>query len=179
MMERRSFELEVKALGADGVLEGYASVKHEVDAYGDVVLDGAYGNLDGFVREGFVSFGHDHSGMPIGFIESAAEDARGLAVKMRFHSTGAGQAALVVAKERMSAGRSVGLSIGYLPVKWRFEERDGRRVRLLEQVELKEFSLVTMPAAKGALATGVKADDAGSSAAAALDLERRWLEMGG
>lgn len=157
-IERKSFELGQGSLSDEGVLEGYASVKHEVDAYGDVILDGAYGDLEAFVRDGFVALGHDHTGLPIGFVESAREDAKGLAVRMRFHGTELGQSAMLVAKERMRAGRSVGLSIGYLPRKWRFEERNGRRIRLLEMIELKEFSLVTLPAARNALATEVRSD---------------------
>ncbi len=167
-MERKQFSFEVKQVVEEGFLEGYASVKGEVDAYGDVVLDGAYVNLGEFVRDGFVSFGHDHAGMPIGYVESAREDSRGLFVSMRFHGTSLAQEAWKVAVERMEAGRSVGLSIGYLPVKWRYEERDGRRVRLLEALELKEFSLVTMPAARSALATGVKSFSAGDEAVLAL-----------
>ena len=158
VLERKSLELGSGSLNDDGILEGYASVKHEVDAYGDVILDGAYGDLEDFVRNGFVALGHDHSGLPIGFVESALEDVKGLVVKMRFHGTEKGQSALLVAKERMRAGRSVGLSIGYLPRLWRFEERNGRRIRLLEQIELKEFSSVTMPAARNALATDVRSE---------------------
>ena len=173
-MEFKQFEFEVKKVGERGVLEGYASVKNQVDAYGDVVLDGAYANLAEFVREGFVSFGHDHAGMPIGFVESAREDEYGLFVSMKFHGTAVAQEAWKVAAERMEAGRSVGLSIGYLPVSWRYEERDGRRVRLLESVDLKEFSLVTMPAARSAVATGVKSVEAGVSDEEVRSLMRDW-----
>lgn len=178
-MERKQFCFDVKGVSEEGFLEGYASVKNEVDSYGDVVLDGAYVNLGEFVREGFVSFGHDHAGMPIGYVESAREDSRGLFVSMRFHGTALAREAWKVAAERMEAGRTVGLSIGYLPVKWRYEERDGRRVRLLEALELKEFSLVTMPAARSATATGVKSVMAGDEAVLALarDWERVALDV--
>lgn len=179
MIERKEFWVEFKKAKDEGVLEGYASVKNEVDSYGDVVLDGAYSNLAEFVRDGFVSYGHDLAGAPIGFVESAREDAKGLFVTMRFHGTPAGQEAWTVAQERMAAGRSVGLSIGYVPLQWRYEDRDGVRVRLLESIELKEFSLVTMPAARSAVATGVKSLSNRVADLAVLELMRDWERLGG
>lgn len=126
-------------------LSGYASVKGVVDAQGDMVETGAYRGLAEFLAEGFVAVGHQTSGLPIGFVTEAREDERGLFVAMTFHSTPEGTAAWTVAKERTEAGKRVGLSIGYVPVSWRFESKAGRRVRVLERIELKEFSLVTMP----------------------------------
>ncbi len=157
-MERKYCEFEYRSAGGGGVLEGYASVKGVVDSYGDVVADGAYRNLDRFVSEGFVSIGHAHGQTPIGLIEAAKEDERGLWVRMRFHSTPEAQAARTVASERMGAGKTVGLSIGYIANDWSFEERDGRRVRVLTSVDVKEFSIVTLPAARDAVVTGVKSE---------------------
>lgn len=177
VMERKTNWLEIKSgtrgsLGSE--LSGYASVKHVVDAYGDVIEDGAYGDLEEFVRSGFVSVGHDHSGVPVGFVTSAKEDGKGLFVQMAFHSTQEALDAKTVAEERLAAGKRVGLSIGYLPREWTFETRDGRRVRLLKRIELKEFSLVSLPAAQGAIATAVKSDGVGVDAV--LALEQAWLE---
>jgi HK97 family phage prohead protease len=155
-------------------LSGYASIKNEVDAYQDVILDGAYGDLDEFVQSGFVAVGHNHAESPVGYIVSAREDHRGLYVTMAFHSTPGALAAKTVAEERLAAGKRVGLSIGYLPVKWRFDTRDDRRVRLLEKIELKEFSLVSLPAAPGAVATSV--GRASASASDVLHLESAWAE---
>lgn len=150
----------------EGRLEGYAAVKNQVDRQGDVIADGAFGNLTEFVRDGFVSVAHRHQRLPIGFIEEAREDDHGLWVAMRFHQTPAGQAAYTVAKERLAAGKTVGLSIGYVPRTWRWETLGSQRVRRLTQIELKEFSLVTVPAMPLAQATGVKAETD--------DLAPRW-----
>lgn len=158
----------------DNDLAGYASVKHEIDAYGDVILDGAYGNLDEFVKDGFVAVGHDHVSVPIGYVTSAKEDRKGLFVSMAFHSTVEAQEAKTVVEERLAAGKRVGLSIGYLPLEWSFETRDGRRVRLLKRIELKEFSLVSLPAARGAVATLVKGIEADIDEVIAL--EEEWLK---
>lgn len=137
------------------LLEGYASIKHQVDAYGDILETGAYQNINRWLEQGFVTVGHAYHKLPIGYILAAHEDEIGLKVQMAFHATQEGESALVMAQERLGAGKSVGLSIGYLPLKWRYESRDGSRVRVLEQIELKEFSLVNMPAAIGARATRI------------------------
>lgn len=142
----------------EGRLEGYAAVKHQVDRQGDILADGAFGNLAEFVRDGFVSVAHRHQRLPIGYIEEAREDDHGLWVAMRFHQTPAGQSAYTVAKERLAAGKTVGLSIGYVPRTWRWESHGSQRVRRLTLIELKEFSLVTVPAMPLAQATRVKAD---------------------
>ncbi|MEZ5163307.1 MAG: phage major capsid protein [Fimbriimonadaceae bacterium] len=156
-MEFKKAEFEVTATNEAGDLVGYASIKGVVDAYGDTIADGAYSNLKEFVREGFVSVGHDLIGLPVGYIKSAKEDKKGLLVTMKFHGTAAAKEAHRMAQERFEAGKSVGLSIGYVPLKWRFEEKAGKRIRVLESIELKEFSLVTMPAAKQAEAVLVGA----------------------
>jgi len=158
-MERKICLLDVRTSAAGELgssLEGYASIKHVIDSYGDVILDGAYGDLAEFVRSGFVAVGHDHSGIPVGFITRAIEDSKGLLVGMEFHSTGAAKAAQTVTLERLHAGKRVGLSIGYLPLEWGFESREGKRVRLLKRIELKEFSLVSLPAVADAVVTRIK-----------------------
>lgn len=179
-MERRTFWIESKNEGLGelkGGLRGYASVKNIVDSYGDVICDGAYGDLGEFVRTGFVAVGHDHSGIPVGYVTEAREDQRGLFVGMKFHSTTEAQAAKTVADERLAAGKRVGLSIGFLPRVWDFEMRDGRRVRLLKEIELKEFSLVTLPAAAGAEAMGIEKSNR-ARVADVLELERAMDRVG-
>lgn len=170
-MERKTCWIGVKATTAKSAgnrLSGYASIKNEVDAMGDVVLDGAYGDIQEFVRTGFVAVGHDHSAPPVGFVAEAREDSKGLFVTMEFHSTQSAQEAKTVALERLAAGKQVGLSIGYLPIDWSFENRGGQRVRLLKAIELKEFSLVSLPAAKGASITQTASDED------VLSLARAW-----
>ncbi len=177
-MERKTCWLDLKSGIGDGLradLSGYASVKNVVDAYGDVILDGAYGDLDEFVRNGFVSVGHDHSGVPVGYVRSAKEDRKGLFVQMVFHSTQEALDAKTVAEERLAAGKRVGLSIGYLPLEWTFELRDDRRVRLLKRIDLKEFSLVSLPAAAGATAVSMK--ELSVSVEDVLSLEQEWLRQ--
>jgi HK97 family phage prohead protease len=150
----------------EGRLEGYAAVKNQVDRQGDVIADGAFSNLADFIREGFVTVAHRHERLPIGYIEEAREDDYGLWIAMRFHQTAGGQSAYTVAKERLAAGKTVGLSIGYVPRAWRWETRGTQRVRRLTQIDLREFSLVTVPAMPLAQATQIKTE--------AGDLAPRW-----
>lgn len=159
-------------------LEGYASVKQQVDECGDLILEGAYGDLEKLKKSGFVTVSHDANSLPIGWIEEAKEDEFGLWVKMGFHSTPLAEQAFSVASERLDAGKEVGLSIGYLPKKWKFEMIDGRKVRVLQEIEVKEFSLVSLPAANGAIALDVWEDLGEPLIEEILLLEREALERG-
>lgn len=117
-LARRYVALEAKAFGDDsgtGTLEGYASVKNSIDSHGDTIADGAYVELDGLRKDGFVTFGHENWKEPIGFVEEAEEDSHGLKVRMRFHGTDSAQSARKICLERMKAGKSVGLSIDFYP----------------------------------------------------------------
>ncbi|MBQ7267923.1 MAG: HK97 family phage prohead protease, partial [Synergistaceae bacterium] len=49
-----------------------------------------------------------------------------------------------------------GLSIGYMPLAWEWENRDSRRIRVLKEIDLWEVSLVTFPANPKALIDDVK-----------------------
>lgn len=175
-IERKLLAFDAKSLDdGTGVLEGYGSVKGNVDAYGDEIADGAYIELDGLVKAGFGAVGHDWYDLPVATIEEAREDAKGLFVKMRFHSTDEAQKARTIVKERLERGKSVGLSIGYFTVESAIETRDGDEVRVLKKIRVIEVSIVTVPANAEALATGVKSgpgtrfDDTVESALAALD----------
>lgn len=134
-METKTIPLTSSELGESGGITGYASTKNQIDSLGDMIVDGAYGDLPKFVRQGFVTISHDTKSAPIGYILEAKEDAKGLWVKMAFHSTPSAQHVRTVLLERLKAGKEVGLSIGYLAKKWTFESFDGQRVRVLREIE--------------------------------------------
>lgn len=158
-METKTIPLTSSELGESGGITGYASTKNQIDSLGDMIVDGAYGDLKKFLKQGFVTVSHDTKSAPIGYILEAKEDAKGLWVKMAFHSTPAAQQVRTVLLERLKAGKDVGLSIGYLAKKWTFESFEGQRVRILREIELKEFSIVTMPAAPDATVISGKWDE--------------------
>jgi HK97 family phage prohead protease len=87
-MERKSLLLEVKSVGDDGAgyLEGYGAVKHNIDSYKDVLMDGAFDDLQTLIDEGFMGEAHAWD-KAVGMVMEAKEDANGLWVKMDYHST--------------------------------------------------------------------------------------------
>jgi len=154
-MERKEFRLDTVTTDA-GSFEGYASVHGVLDRVGDVVMPGAYTKtLPTFLRDGVIHWAHDFA-TPVAWPTAAYEDARGLFLAGKFHSTPAGQNARTVTAERLAAGMSMGLSIGYKVEDYRYRD-DG--VRELHEIELLEVSLVTLPAQAEATVTDVKCID--------------------
>lgn len=138
----------------NGSLTGYASVKNNVDSYGDVILDGAYKNLDTLTKLGWSGF--NHSSKPVGMVTVAREDAKGLYVEIEFHSTAEAQEVRKIAKERMEKGLDLGMSIMFKTMDSSWGERDGDEVRELKAIEVVEAGFVMMPANTAATVTGVK-----------------------
>jgi len=156
-LERKSLSFEIKAFDeTTGTIEGYGSVKQAIDSYGDRIMPGAYGDLSAFVKTGFLAEGHDWDTSPIGYILEAKEDEYGLWFKAQFHSTDEAQKCRTVVMERMAAGKSVGLSIGFFTKDSEYVTEDGQSVRLLKLLDIKEISIVTVPAMGLALAAAVK-----------------------
>lgn len=156
----RSFALQIKATGDDGVIEGYASVFGVRDSYDDVIVAGAFtASLADHKAAGTMPamlWQHD-SDQPIGVWTEMAEDTRGLRVK--------GQLCMDSAKGKeayalLKMGAINGLSIGFraVPGTSRYND-DG--VRVLSAIELWEVSPVTFPSNQAARVTGVKGADLG------------------
>lgn len=154
--------LEWKVASSDrypnGYIEGYVSVKGSIDSYGDTVLDGAYIELEEFKRDGFVTVGHELSDLPVGYIESAREDGKGLFVLAPFHSSDDAQKVRKVCEERKAAGKSIGLSIDYYAMEWEYDKKSEyeTRIRILKKIKVIGFAIVNVPAERLAEATAVK-----------------------
>lgn len=147
-MERKSLYLEIKSAGSTdgpGYLEGYGAYKGNIDSYGDVIRDGAFKGLEEFIVSGFMGEAHAWD-KAVGYIEEAREDDKGLWVKMAFHSTPDAQSLRTKVSERLAAGKSVGLSIGYFTRESENGQINGQDVRFLNSIEVFEVSVVTMPA---------------------------------
>lgn len=153
-IERKvSYEPEFQVVDlTNGQLKGYANVFGNLDRNGEVVAKGAFVNLDSFLKNGFLAVDHDWS-IPVGYLDVAQQDERGLYIEAVLHDTPKGQEVRQVITERLKAGKSVGMSIGYkvLADEW----VDG--VRHLTQVELFEASVVTVPANPKAIVIEAKA----------------------
>jgi HK97 family phage prohead protease len=96
-----------------GEFAGYGNVVNVVDDGGDKVLSGAFNDaLPRFLKEGFVSWGHDWND-PVAMPVEAYEDQKGLFLRAQFHGTPRGQEARQIVQERAKVGLAMGLSIGY------------------------------------------------------------------
>ncbi len=190
---RKSFEIKAAdaTVTPNGTLSGAAAVMGNIDSQGDVIFPGAFtASLAGFQREGFVAVGHDWDDLPVAMPTLAEERGRILYTEATFHSTGAGQDARIVCSERLAAGLSVGLSVGFYcggeSCMWfesgrnllDFAQNNGYDLSLFDTAaigaeegflrailrvdRLAEYSIVTIPANPLAQAMGAKSEGIGS-----------------
>ena len=141
---------------ASGELIGYASVfGGEPDSYGDIIARGAFTkSLAGMGRRGespVMLWAHDQTS-PIGRWIDVSEDGKGLLVR--------GQLNLDTARGReahahVKAGDVSGLSIGYRTAPGSIVYH-GDGTQTLNEIDLREISVVAIPAARSARIHGVK-----------------------
>ena len=156
-MNRKKVALvDFKATDAGaGEFEGYGAAFDNVDFGGDRIVRGAFiETLADFKKSGLIFWQHDATD-PVAYPVEATEDIKGLYLRARFHGTGSAQKARRIVQERLAAGLSFGLSIGYsvMPDGEQYD-RDG--VRILTRLQLHEVSLVSLPMNERAVVTGVK-----------------------
>lgn len=169
MRESKTFpfaELKIVAGDGPGSFEGRASTFGTVDSYGDTIEPGAYKDtIPQFLNRGFIGWGHDWND-PIGYVLSAEERLDGLYVTGTFHSDADAQKYRQRARERMEAGKFMGLSIGYEAEAWEMRKVETPvrgmwgeltdKVRALTKIKLFEISLVTVPAEENSGVTTLK-----------------------
>lgn len=113
---RNAFEIKDAQMDDRGVLKGASSVMGVLHRNADVIFPGFFRPaLAQFLKDGFVPLSHEWDGLPIGYPIVAEERGNQLYTEAEYHSHQAAQDARTVARERLSAGKSVGLSVGYLP----------------------------------------------------------------
>ena len=188
--KRLDVGFELKAIGADGTVEGYGSVFGVRDNYDDVIAKGAFiQSLKDHKAAGTMPamlWQHD-ADKPIGVWTEMVEDEKGLRIK--------GQLAMETVKGKeahalLKMGAINGLSIGFMSKQWAYDRET--EVRTLTEIDLWEVSLVTFPANEKARVTNVKSAselatpkdaerilrDAGFSKADATALVSRVMRMG-
>lgn len=141
---------EIKAMNdEDGTFEGYASTFGNIDSTGDIIEQGAFlKSLQS--REPKVLWQHDMR-KPVGKVMDIREDNKGLWVKVKLATaTTLGKDAY----EYMKADIINRLSIGFRIKE--YEHDTDSELRRIKEVELFEFSLVTIPANEMATVTAVK-----------------------
>jgi HK97 family phage prohead protease len=140
------------AADGTGEIEGYGSVFDVIDSYGDVVKPGAFAkSLEEARKTGRLPamLWQHRMEDPIGVWTEMREDARGLYVKGKLLIDDDELARRAFA--HLKAGSVSGLSIGYRRTVYNDNGRD------IVDLDLKEVSLVTMPANEDARITAVKA----------------------
>lgn len=153
-MNRKSFNLEIKAVQEDGFFSGYGAVFGNVDWYNDVILPGAFtASLEEWAAKNKfppVLWNHN-DGEPIGVYTKLYEDDRGLYVEGKLLIDDVPRAKSTHAL--LKAGAIDGLSIGYITRK---ANKQTNGIRELVELGLSEISIVTKPANERTLITSVK-----------------------
>lgn len=146
--------LEIKELTDEGQFAGYASVFGVTDLGGDIIAPGAFRRSLREHRKAKTMpkmLWQHRADMVPGAFSHFEEDEKGL-----FNE---GQLALDTQLGRethalLKLGALDGESIGYVPVKWAFDEETG--VRTLKEVDLWEVSIVTFPMNPAARVSAIK-----------------------
>lgn len=172
-MQRETFftPLEYK-FAADGeamTFAGYGAYFNNVDAYGDVIVPGAFAETLKKAREsgnwpamllqhGGGMLGGGDDAMPVGVWTDMREDEKGLWVEGKLADTQRGRDTYALLK--MTPRPAItGLSIGYRAIEWTMRAKPEDPRRTLKKVELLEVSLVTFPANERARVQSVKSLD--------------------
>jgi HK97 family phage prohead protease len=136
--------VEVKAEGY-GHFSGYASTFGNTDHYGDVIAPGAFAKSI-LAKQGKIPifFGHDEDKW-IGFSTALAEDPHGLRLEgtLALKTSGGGDV-FELLKAAQDSQFSVGLSIGFIPEQWTWDEAS--QGRTLTEIDLWETSITPFPA---------------------------------
>ncbi|MDQ6434380.1 HK97 family phage prohead protease [Mesorhizobium sp. LHD-90] len=156
--------LDVKAVSDTGEFEGYAST-YAVDQGNDAVLPGAFAKSLATRPAGRIKMLRDHDPRQlIGQWTDAKEDDRGLWVKGRLLlDVAAAKEAYVLLK----AGALDGLSIGFRSIRDRWDS--AKKVRFLEEVDLREISLTAFPMNESAAVQAVKNEEFAQRVVAAIN----------
>ena len=149
-MEYKHFE--IKSFDEEkGIFEGYCAVKHNVDSYGDIILDGAFlKTIDGS-KQFPILFMHDPS-KPVGLSTFMKEDPHGLYTRGQLDlDTELGRMVYSGLKKKYITMMSIGYTV-------KEDSMNKKGNRLLKEINLLEYSLITknFAANSEALVSGFK-----------------------
>lgn len=164
MIKFLNFSFALKAMDDQtGTVEGYASTFGNIDQGDDMVVKGAFKKTLKENKGRFPILDSHRPDKQIGWNLEAHEDDKGLWVKgvLDVENNITAREKWSLAKKAMEIGADAGLSIGYRPVKWAWDEdkETQRSFRKLQELKLFEYSLVAFPMNVEATVTGAKFDD--------------------
>jgi HK97 family phage prohead protease len=136
-MEYKHLKFEIKGLTEQGQFSGYAAFKNNVDSYNDILLDGSMKRTIRNKKSFPILFMHDPS-KPIGISTVMKEDANGLYTEGKLDIDGNETARMVYSG--LKNGYIDSMSIGYKVIQ---DDMDKRGRRLLKEIKLLEYSLIT------------------------------------
>lgn len=153
-MSKLEVPFELKAVDEAGNFEGYAAVFNNVDLGDDVILPGAFTKVK-TTRGGKLKLALYHDLTRLVGAADYTQDDHGLLLK--------GKVNLAVsyardAYELMKSEILDSMSIGFNTIKADFEERAGRRIRIIKEAELWEASFVPFGMNPEAQVLTVKSD---------------------
>lgn len=163
---------EVKEITEAGIFSGYASVFGNVDAYGDMVMPGAF--TKSLAEKKPALLWQHNSREPIGVWQNFKENEKGLFATGQLLVDGVARAKEAYAL--LKAGALNGLSIGYRLRNYEWEKINDEEVCKLTEIDLWEVSLVTFPANDEARISDVK--EAISELESVRDVEGYLREAG-
>jgi HK97 family phage prohead protease len=150
----KALNIEIKANSSKREVEAYASTFGNKDLVGDIVVKGAFSKT---ISEKFASGAKNDikvlwqhmPSMPIGLPIHMEEDSKGLYTVSKLSNTRAADEALALVQDKVVDK----MSIGYDVIK---DEYSTEGARLLKELKLYEYSLVTFPANEQADILGSK-----------------------
>ncbi len=152
---RRSDALHVRAVRSDTREVDFVASTDTIDSY-DEVVDQASWDLRRFEKNPVILYQHDRYSLPIGQATRCEVKDGQLECTIKFATAEANpQAEQVWQLVQEKVLRAV--SVGFRPMNGKYELRDGRDVYVLYDNELREISVVTVPANEDCLAS-MKAD---------------------
>lgn len=145
-VEYKDLRFQIKAMNDAGEFEGYAAYKGNVDSYGDIIEHGAFKRTIRNKKQFPILFMHDPT-KPVGLSSFMREDEKGLFTRGKLDIEGNEMARMVYSG--LKNGYIDSMSIGYNVVK---DDVDKRGNRLLKEVKLLEYSMITKGFAANELA---------------------------
>ncbi len=154
MLSKVECPFELKEVTDAGYFEGYASVFNNVDLGDDVILPGAFVRVK-TTRAGKLKLALFHDLTRLIGAGDFESDDHGLFIKGQINPR---VSYARDALELMKDGTLDSMSIGFNTIKDSFEDRAGRRVRIIKEAELWEASVVPFGMNPAAQITNVKSD---------------------